>query len=293
MLGKQKIALNNLKAKYLDRNSKFITVEDIKIHYRDEGTGPVLFLIHGVCSSLNTWDMWVKELGSYYRIIRIDLPGFGFSSGRDYSNIYDPVKGVEFMDKLIGALGIDKLFLVGNSIGGFVSWRYTLKYPQKVDKLILIDPVGYNQPVPRIVKFASNPFIRPLARRGMPRLFFNIAVRQVFGDQSKLTNEIKERYFELAMYGRNKSAYVEFFTVMRKLCQSKDLSKGINEIKTQTMVMWGTKDKWVPYHYFQKWRKDLKNGTFVDYVGVGHTPMEEIPKQTANDAHKFLMGKSL
>ena len=94
MLGTRTTAINNLKAKYLDRNSKFITVEGIKIHYRDEGIGPVLLLLHGVCSSLHTWDMWVKELGSYYRIIRIDLPGFGFSSSRDYNNIYDPVKGV-------------------------------------------------------------------------------------------------------------------------------------------------------------------------------------------------------
>jgi len=93
MLVTRKRNINNLKEKYLDKNSKFITVEDIKIHYRDEGIGPVLLLLHGVCSSLHTWDMWVKELGYYYRIIRIDLPGFGFSSSRDYTSIYDPVKG--------------------------------------------------------------------------------------------------------------------------------------------------------------------------------------------------------
>ena len=276
--------------KYLDSNSKFIIIDGIKIHYRDEGSGPVLLLIHGICSSLHAWDKWVNELELHYRIIRFDIPGFGFS-GPAYKEIYDPVIGVEFLNKFVKALDLKHFFLVGNSIGGFISWRYVLKYPHKVDKLILIDPVGYNQSVPWLVGFASHPLICPFARRNMPRFFFDMALKQVFGDKSKLTSDIKNRYFELSMYDKNKIAYVDFFTVMKKMCQSRNLSKGINVIRTKTLVMWGTKDRWIPFEYFQYWKKDLINGTFIAYKGVGHMPMEEIPEQTAYDAHNFLMGK--
>jgi len=259
-----------------------------RLHYRDEGTGPVLFLLHGVCASLHTWDAWVDELKPYYRIIRIDIPGFGFSSPLKRGK-YNPEMGVEIMEEFAKKMGIDHFFLAGNSIGGFISWKYALKYPNRVDKLILIDSVGYNQKLPWIVNFASNPFIRPFARRIMPRFFFEMAARQVFGDQSKLTDQIKDRYFELSMSDENRNAYVDFFTVMRKLCRSQELPKGINEIRTPLMIMWGTKDRWVPLKYFHLWEKNFPDAALKTYEGVGHTPMEEIPSQTANDARAFLM----
>ena len=277
----------DLMKKYLNENSKFITIDGTKIHYRDEGEGPVLLLLHGICASLHTWDKWVKELKQYYRIIRFDIPGFGFS-GHVNRDEYNPEIGVEFLDKFVNLMDLKHFFLVGNSIGGFISWRYTLRYPKKVDKLILIDPVGYNQSLPWLVSFASHPLISPLARRNMPRFFFNIATRQIFGDRSKLTDEIRDRYYDLVMYNQNKNSYVDFFKAMRKLCRSEDLSKGISEIATPTLLMWGTDDKWVPIKYANLWKKNLKNCKFISYDGVGHTPMEEIPKQTAYDAYKFL-----
>ncbi|MBF0223849.1 MAG: alpha/beta hydrolase [Desulfobacterales bacterium] len=289
---KEVFPIEVLISKYFNAHSKFITIENMNIHYRDEGSGPILVLLHGVCSSLHTWDAWVKHLKPYYRVIRIDIPGFGFS-GPFKKEIYDPDKGVQLIHQIISALNIENFYLAGNSIGGFFSWRYTLKYPEKVDKLILIDPVGYNQALPWVVKFASHPAIRPLAKFIMPRFFFHMAANQVYGDKSKLTKDIKARYFDLAMYKDNKKAYVNFFTVMRNLCDSPDLPKGITEIKTPTMVMWGTKDEWVPLKYCKQWKNDLQNGTFVIYEGAGHTPNEEIPEKTAQDACLFLEGKFL
>jgi len=284
--------LDNLKLKYINKESKFIEIEgathQCRLHYRDEGSGPVLFLLHGVCASLHTWDAWVEELKPYYRIIRIDIPGFGFSSPLTKGN-YNPEMGVEIMEELVKKLGIAQFFLAGNSIGGFIAWKYALKYPDRVKKLILIDAVGYNQKLPWMVSFASNPFIRPFARRIMPRFFFEMAAREVFGDQSKLTDQIKDRYFELSLSGGNRNAYVDFFTVMRKLCRSEELPRGMNDIQTPLMVMWGTKDRWVPLKYFHLWKENFPDGSFKTYEGVGHTPMEEIPEQTATDARTFLM----
>ncbi len=284
--------MKNLKLKYVNKESKFIEIEGgrhhCRLHYRDEGSGPVLFLLHGVCASLHTWDAWVDALKPRYRIIRFDIPGFGFSSPLGKGD-YDPEIGVEIMEAFVQKMGIEDFFLAGNSIGGFISWKYALKYPDRVNKLILIDPVGYNQDLPWIVSFASHPLIRPFARRIMPRFFFEMAARQVFGDPSKLTDQIKDRYFELSISNKNKNAYVDFFTVMRRLCYSEELPKGISEIKPPLMIMWGTKDRWVPLKYFSLWKENFPNGTFKTYEGAGHTPMEEIPIQTADDAHAFLM----
>lgn len=286
--------MKNLKLKYINKESKFIEIEathhHCRLHYRDEGSGPVLFLLHGVCASLHTWDAWVDELKPYYRVIRFDIPGFGFSSPLEKGH-YDPEIAVEIMEEFVKKMGIAHFSLAGNSIGGLISWKYAIKYPDRVNKLILIDPVGYNQDLPWVVSFASNPVIRPFARHIMPRFFFEMAAKQIFGDQSKLTDQIKDRYFELSTCNENKKAYVDFFTVMKKLCHSKELPKGISEIKAPLLVMWGTKDRWVPLKYFHLWKQNFPNDTFIAYEGAGHTPMEEIPMQTAEDAHTFLMAQ--
>ena len=290
-LGMKTITLDKLKAKYADSESKIIEIDGMNIHYKDEGQGPVLVLLHGVCASLHTWDGWVERLKGHYRIIRFDIPGFGLTGPFPDSSLYNIDYGVEAFEKFLNALKLEKFYLVGNSLGGYISWKYTLKNPDRVEKLILIDSVGFPQPLPGIIAFTSNPIIRPYARHTMPRFLIDMSVKQVFGDKSKVTDKIKDRYFELLMREGNKSGTVDYFTEMRKMCNDENLSAGIKDLKPPTLVMWGTKDEWIPFYYFQSWKNELPKAKFIQYEGAGHTPMEEIPDETARDADLFLSGK--
>ncbi len=290
-LGMRTIPLEELKSKYANEHSKFVTIEGTTIHYRDEGKGPALVLLHGVCASLHTWDGWVKELKEHYRIIRIDNPGFGLT-GPLADRKYTPENYVAIFDKFVTTIGLEKFSIAANSLGGYISWNYSLKYPKKVDKLILIDSVGFKQDMPWLLSFAVNPLMRPFSRRMMPRFFINKAVGEVYGDSSKITPETQTRYFELAMREGNKSAWIDIFLEMRKYSSLDSLSDGIKNISHPVLVMWGTKDIWIPYgEIFPKWQKELPNAKFVIYEGVGHIPMEEIPIHSARDAHLFLSGK--
>ena len=291
-LGMRTIPLDELKAKYTDSNSKFITIDGTAVHYRDEGSGPALVLLHGVCASLHTWDGWVRELKPHYRIIRIDNPGFGLT-GPLASRNYTPEHYVDIMDKFVTAVGLTRFSIAANSLGGYISWNYTLRHPQKVDKLILIDSVGYMQDMPFLLSFASFPLVRPFARLMMPRPMINRAVGEVYGDRSKATRAVKDRYFELAMREGNKDAWVDIFLEMKKRSADPKVSAGIKDISRPTLVMWGTKDIWIPYEkIFPSWKKDLPNASFIIYEGIGHIPMEEIPVLTARDAHRFLSGRA-
>lgn len=290
-LGMNTIPMDQLKAKYADYESKIIQIDDMNIHYKDEGQGPVLILLHGVCASLHTWDGWVQRLKGHYRIIRLDIPGFGLTGPAPDTSLYQIDAAVALFEKIVDEMKLDKFYLAGNSLGGYIAWNYTLKNPDKVEKLILIDSVGFPQPLPGIISFASNPLIRPFARHTMPRFLINGAVKEVYGDKSKVTKELKDRYFEMAMREGNKGAYVDVFTEMRRLCKDKNLSKSIKDITTPTLVMWGTKDIWTPFADFEKWKRELPNAKFIQYEGAGHTPMEEIPDITARDAHRFLSEK--
>ncbi|MCX7679337.1 MAG: alpha/beta hydrolase [Spirochaetes bacterium] len=290
-LGMRTIPFEELKAKYANEHSKFLTIEGTTVHYRDEGKGPVLVLLHGVCASLHTWDGWVNELKQHYRIIRLDNPGFGLT-GPLADAKYTPENYVELFNKFVNVLGIKKFSIAASSLGGYISWNFCLKYPQYVEKLILIDSVGFKQNMPWLLKFAINPLIRPFSRRMIPKFFINMAVNQVYGDTTKITDDIRTRYFELAMREGNKSAWVDIFIQMKKYSQMETLHNGLKDIPCPVLIMWGTKDRWIPYEeIFPKWKKELPNAKFIVYEGVGHIPMEEIPVQSARDAHLFLTGK--
>jgi pimeloyl-ACP methyl ester carboxylesterase len=287
-LGMTNIPVDELKQKYATAQDKYFSYKGFQVRYRDEGTGPAVVLLHGVCASLETWDGWVPYMKDSYRVIRLDIPGFGLTGPAPDKNMYTRDSAVEFMDAFLASLNIPSCAMVGNSLGGYITWNYALDHPGKVSKIILIDSVGYNQKFPWLISFASNPVIRPFARHMMPRFFFDMATRQVYGDKSKLTPQVQLRYFEMAMREGNKSAYVDVFTELKERNKSPDLSQRIKDIKTPTLIMWGTKDEWIPYSEMDKWKKDLPSAKFISYNGAGHIPMEEIPEISVKDALEFL-----
>jgi pimeloyl-ACP methyl ester carboxylesterase len=104
---------------YTGSESKFIDIDGLTVHYRNEGAGPVLLCLHGIQSSLHTWNGWVNVMKNKYRIIRIDLPGWGFTGPSNFG--YKEDKTVAFLKKFIDTMGIKKLYLAGNSYGGFLA----------------------------------------------------------------------------------------------------------------------------------------------------------------------------
>ena len=82
------VSLEELKKEYTNEASQFIEIDGMQVHYRDEGQGFPIVLVHGTASSLHTWNDWTKDLKKKYRVIRMDLPAFGITGpnkNADYS----------------------------------------------------------------------------------------------------------------------------------------------------------------------------------------------------------------
>lgn len=273
--------------KYTGGESKFIDVDGLNVHYRDEGAGPVLLCLHGVQSSLHTWDGWVNVMKNKYRIIRIDLPGWGFTGPSNFG--YKADKTTVFLKKFLDALGIKKIYLAGNSYGGFVSWNFAKDYPDVVEKLILVDAAGYPFESPLIVTLLSTPVIRDISATITPRFVVAHFVRDVYGDKSKVTQETIDRYYSLMMYDGNRKESVKFMLEAQKQLEKEPV--GVNTIKVPTLIMWGKEDAWIPLDVMERFKKDLPQARAIVYDGAGHVPMEEIPEITAKDADNFLSGR--
>ena len=137
-----------LEKTYGSGKNAYVTALGVNLYYQDTGPSknaiPILFL-HGFGASLQTWDTWAQSLSEDYRVISVDLPGFGLT-GEDPSGIYTDQRSVEVLEAFLKELKITKVLLVGNSMGGKLAWQFTARYPNQVTKLVLISPDGYASP---------------------------------------------------------------------------------------------------------------------------------------------------
>lgn len=286
--------LAELTEKYTDETSKFLAVDDLVIHYRDEGTGPTLLLLHGVASSLHTWDDWVKRLAPHYRIIRLDLPGHGLTGNDPSVERYEIAYMVDKLEKFLNKLSIDDVYLAGNSLGGYIGWNYALHRPDRVKKMVLIDSAGFPQDMPFIMNFAALPGIGEISGLMMPKFIVNMNVDAAYGDDDKVRDKLRQRYFDLTMRQGNREALINVFRTMKEQSANPHLGDRIKEIEVPTLLMWGDQDEWVPLEIMQQFVQALPNSQSIVYEGVGHMPMEELPVQTSRDAHGFFtLGKTI
>ncbi len=249
---------------YECRSSRYVTLGGTRIHYCVDGRGPTLLLLHGVMGSLHSWQGWVDQLAPHYRIIRLDLPGFG-SSACLASDDYSPEYALELIDQVCSHLHLEQLSIAGNSLGGFFAWYYAAHRPERVEKLVLLDPVGYPQKLPPLVSLMSLPLVGGLAGYLSP-----------------------DKLLERVLHARTPGAMVQ---VSRQLASfDGDLARHIPRVRCPTLLMWGQEDRWTPVELLDAWRRDLPCAQVKVYPGVGHVPMEEIPELTALDAHAFLSG---
>lgn len=293
--GHRDIPLNELKAKYTNTASSFISVDGMDVHFRDEGdksdTIPIV-LIHGTASSLHTFDTWTDSLKKSNRVIRMDLPAYGLTGPFPDRN-YSMAHYTEFLKNFLTALKIKQCVLAGNSLGGEIAWNFTLEQPEMVKKLILIDAAGYttsSKSVPVALKIGRTPVLNKALTYITPRFIVKASVENVYFDKSKVSESLVDRYFELTLREGNRQAFVDRF----KMAKDTSAYKNIKRIQQPTLILWGAKDLLIPVENANKFHKDLPINTLVILDNTGHTPMEESPMESLKPVLDFLkMDKSV
>ncbi|MCC5932941.1 MAG: alpha/beta hydrolase [Balneolales bacterium] len=137
------ISVEQLAETYAGESSRFFAVDGMIAHYRDEGPAdtPALLLLHGTFASLHTWDPWVEALTPEFRIIRVDLPGFGLT-GPQPDNDYSIRATLHFLEALRQETGVERWSVAGNSLGGRYAMAWAQSFPEKTDRLILLNGGG-------------------------------------------------------------------------------------------------------------------------------------------------------
>lgn len=281
--------LNELKARWASPPSVFIEIEGMPVHVRDEGPrddpSPIV-LLHGTSASLHTWEGWAAELKTKRRVIRFDLPGFGLT-GPYPDNDYTLAHYARFINAALDKLGVAHGVLGGNSFGGQVALAATLAYPQRVDKLILVDSAGYAispTSVPIGFRLALLPVVNKIMEVTLPRSVVTASVRSVYGDPARATPEIIDRYYQLALREGNRHALVERLKQILK----DEISAQIPKVKVPTLILWGGRDQLIPPESGRRFQRDIAGSQLVMFDDLGHVPHEEDPLRTVATVKTFL-----
>jgi pimeloyl-ACP methyl ester carboxylesterase len=277
-----------LAARWAAAPSQFIEVDGMQVHLRDEGPrsdAMPIVLIHGTSASLHTWDGWTQHLSGQRRVIRFDLPAFGLT-GPHPSNDYSIAAYVRLVVAVADKLGVKQFVLAGNSLGGQVAWATAAAHPERVGKLVLIDAAGYPfQPTSVPVGFviARMPGVRVLMERVLPRGVVDSSVRNVYGDPSKVTPELVDRYYELTLRAGNRKALA--YRMDQKLSGDEAV---IKSLKVPTLILWGAKDRLIPLDSAQRFAADIQGSKLVVFDELGHVPHEEDAAKTVDAFKAFL-----
>jgi len=282
------LPVEQLKPRWAPPPSQFIAVDGLPVHVRDEGPRhdplPVV-LIHGTSASLHTWDGWAAELSKTRRVIRFDLPGFGLT-GPNAAGDYSMAYYVRFTGALLDKLGVARCVLGGNSLGGEVAWATAHDLPQRVERLILVDAAGYRfepRSVPLGFVIAGTPGLRVLMKHVLTPGTIERSVRNVYGDPSRVTPALVERYRELALRTGNREALGQ-----RLQLRYTGREADVKRLKLPTLILWGGQDRLIPPEYGRRFAQDIAGSTLVMFEQLGHVPQEEDPAATLPAVQAFL-----
>ena len=278
------VPLEELTARYAAPPSQLLEIDGMRVHVRDEGSGPPLLLLHGTASSLHTWDGWVRELSDTRRTIRVDLAGFGLT-GPAPDGDYRVERQARLVLALLDRLGVARTDIAGNSLGGRVALTLALAHPERVRKLVLLDAAGVAEiPPPRLFQMARNPVVKRVLLHVTPKFFVRQNLEEVYGDPAKVTDDLVTRYHAMALRAGTRAALVARLNGPRDPL----LVDRLGELHLPVLILWGEKDRWIPLAQGQALARGIAGAELRVYSGVGHVPMEEIPEQTARDADAFL-----
>ncbi|MBI3230347.1 MAG: alpha/beta hydrolase [Burkholderiales bacterium] len=243
--------------------------------------GEAVVLLHGATADKSSWARFAKFLGKRYRLLVPDLPGHG-ASVVDMALDYSIHAQAERLLEWFAQLGLQRLHLIGNSMGGTLALHLAAHHPQKVASLVLIDTAGIESRPSWLRQHATatgqNPMInvnsvadyRAMMRIGMAKLpyipgFLLAALTRVFIQRKAINQKIVQ-------------------DIERDLDQKSTLS----QIQAPSLIIWGALDKVQHVADADFLQQQLANSSKLILENIGHVPMVEAPKQVAEACSAFL-----
>lgn len=264
-----------------------ITLDGKQTHYAVKGSGKPVILIHGFFFDGTLWCRNLDVLAQSYRVYVLDLWGFGYSA-RITQPSYERYS--EQLAAFMQALGIEQATLIGQSLGGGVAIQFSAQFPDKVDKLILVDSAGLPNPDP----FSARLFKIRGVGECLMALPGNAIRKKMLKDFFLYQAEaIPSALFrQLTWFQRIVGTSAAALALMRRGGADK-LEAALRRLATldlPVLVIWGAQDRAIPLALGRRLHQMLPGSTFLIVPDAGHIPNLEQPDLFNSQVATFLRG---
>lgn len=274
-----------LEKRYAASSTQTIELDGLKVHYKETGPqgAPALLLLHGFGSSLQAWDDWSVKLEQKYRVIRLDLPGFGLT-GASPDQDYSEEKDLAILTHFANKLGLDKFSVIGHSMGGKMAWSLAAAQPDRVQALVLMAPDGFPETKDIGTKPYEVPAIMGLIKYVLPKYLVRKSIEPAFAEADALNDALVNRYFDMLRAPGVRGAILE----RSNQTIYTDPVPRLKAIKAPTLLIWGEQDQMIPSTNAQSYANVLSNSTTVLVPKLGHLLQEEQPEKGLAVVMEFL-----
>ncbi len=270
---------------------KSIVIKDHTITYLIGGTGEPLLLLHGFGADKDNWTLIAPHLKQKFQLIIPDLPGFGESSFLTEKQ-YSAKDQVELLTVFLQELGVSKLHVGGNSMGGYLAALLAFRLGSDVKSVWLLAPAGVttdkNEEGVALIESGDNPLIIDSEKEfeRLIKLCFEVPPLTPQPIRSFLYKKAKSRA------GTNRRLFSDLIGDELPLEGNPlELEKFIGELKARVLLVWGDKDRILHSDGLEVLSQKLdeceRDFQSVLMPGMGHIPMVERPKETAQDFLRF------
>ena len=261
-----------------------------ELFVRTGGRGPDVVMLHGLGDSSVGWH-WIEQplRDAGFRVTVWDALGCGRSDRPD-SGDYGLAAHVERLRAVFDDHGIRRAHLIGNSLGGTIALLFAQAHPDRVDRLVLLNPAAYPDGGTTPAWFWEVP---GLAESVLARLPVNwlagTMLRYLFGDPTRVREEDVRLYADVA---RRHRAMQGLILQQRQLYPESAVAErwvaGHKLVAAQTLILWGTKDRILPLEQAHRLAADLPHAKLQLLDSVGHVPQLEVPEQVLAAVTAFL-----
>ncbi len=277
--------------------SRFITLsDDLRVHYRyrQGADQPVVVFLHGSFLSSRSWAEVMPQVLPEATLIAPDRPAFGLTSRplpmQGEASVYGPDAQSDLIVRLLDQLGHPQAVLVGNSTGGSLALYTALRYPQRVQGLVLVGAMAYSGYATAQFPRWLPPFLRRIEPLGIAMMRFMIqrlfakTLKSFWADPTLVSAERLEGYRQDFQQGPWDRAWWELFLASRPL----HLAERLAQITQPCLVLTGEQDRTVKVADSVRLAQDLPQARLVILNHCAHLPHEEAPLRFAGELNTFL-----
>jgi len=266
-----------------------VTARKVRMRVIEAGAGRPLLLIHGFLVSHLEYDRIIEPLAQHFRVIAVDLPGFGESEKPPPTRYpYGIEAFAEAVADVIAAMDLGRVSVLGHSMGGAIALTLAAEHPELVEKLVVANALVYPFPLDFKARIPLLPVVGPfvfkqLYGRSMFRAYFR---ENVYKPGFPLPLDRVDAYYDrFNTPAPRESSYA----VLRAMLATRPVVARIPRISMPTLVVWGRDDRMFRPALGQRLARELASAR-LELFDTGHAPNEEQPEQFASVVTEFLRG---